>query len=70
MDIFDASDFDFLLPRSVRKFVALSLLVGVAIVPPVQRWYMGQIEQHAQHITRNLIKQLTPKLPAPKAPSQ
>jgi hypothetical protein len=31
---------------------------------------MGQIEQHAQHITRNLIKQLTPKLPAPKAPSQ
>lgn len=70
MDIFDASDFDILLARRVRKVVAMSLIIGLASVPPVQRWYVDQIGQHAQHVTRTFLKQMTPQLPAPKAPTR
>jgi hypothetical protein len=54
VDIIDASDFDFLLPRRRMKLVVVALIVGVPFVPPVQRWYLGQIEHHAQHLTREI----------------
>jgi hypothetical protein len=60
VDIFDGSDYSFLLSRRVKKSMAVGLLLGVAFVPPVQRWYISQIQQHAQHITRNLMSQLAP----------
>lgn len=65
MDIFDASEYDFLLSRRARKTIGLALIVGVAFVPPVQRWYLGQIEHHAQHIARELTSQLTPDMSEP-----
>jgi hypothetical protein len=66
MDIFDASDFDFLVPRRVRKTIAVGLLMGLAFVPPVQHWYVDQIQRHAEHLTRSIVKQLTPTLsPSP-----
>ena len=57
MDLFDASDYDFLVPRRARRVIAWALVAGIAFVPPVQRWYLGQIEHHAQHITRDLLSQ-------------
>jgi hypothetical protein len=58
VDIFDASDYDFLLPRRVRKAIGLSLMIGIALVPPVRVWYVGQIEHHAEHITREIVSTL------------
>lgn len=58
MDIFDASDYDFLLPRRARKAIGLALIIGVALVPPVRNWYVGQIEHHAEHITREIVSKL------------
>ena len=58
-DIFDGGKYDFLLPRRTRKAIALGLIVGVAFVPPVKRWYLDQIEHHAQHTTREFMSQLT-----------
>jgi hypothetical protein len=60
MDIFDASDYDFLLPRPLNKFIALSLIVGIAFVPPVKRWYIDQIERHAQHISQEFVSIVIP----------
>lgn len=58
MDIFEASDFDFLLPKRTRKWIAVALMSGVALLPPVRDWYTGQIEHHAQHITREIQDRL------------
>jgi hypothetical protein len=55
VDLFDASDYDFLLSRPARKTIALVLMIGIAFVPPVKRWYIGQIEHHAQHIMRDFM---------------
>lgn len=59
MDIFDADECDFLLPRRTRKAIAFAPIIGVAFVPPVKRWYLDQIEPHAQHITREFMSELT-----------
>lgn len=60
MDIIDANDYDFLLPRRLRRSIALALLVGIAFVPPVKRWYLDQIERHAQHITQEFVSIVIP----------
>lgn len=65
MDIFDASDFDFLLSKRCRKWAGLALVIGIAFVPPVKSWYFGQIERHAQHITQEVQDQLTPDIVKP-----
>lgn len=65
MDFFDASDYDFLLSKRTRKRIALALIVGIAFVPPVKSWYIGQIERHAQHITQEVQDQLTPDIVKP-----
>lgn len=60
VDIIDASDYDFLLPRRFRKLAAFAFVMGVAFVPPVQRWYLSQIEHHAEHVTEEFIASITP----------
>ena len=60
MDIIDSGDYDFLLPRRLRQLVAVALTIGIAFVPPVKRWYLDQIERHAQHITEELVSIVTP----------
>ena len=55
MDIFEASDYDFLLSRRAKKMIAWTLLIGVAWVPPVRAWYFGQVHQHAEHIARDFM---------------
>jgi hypothetical protein len=68
VDIFDASEYDFLLSRRARKAIGLALIIGIAFVPPVQRWYLGQIEHHAQHIAREVTSQLTSNTSKPPPP--
>jgi hypothetical protein len=70
VDIFDASEYDFLLSRRIRKTIGSALIIGIAFVPPVQRWYLGQIEHHAEHITREFTSQLTsdPSEPSTREP--
>lgn len=67
MDFFDASDFDFLLSKSTGKRIVLALVVGIAFVPPVRSWYIGQIERHAEHITQEIQDHLTPDVVGPHA---
>lgn len=65
MDIFDASDYDFLLSKRTRRRIALALVIGTAFVPPVKSWYIGQIERHAEHITQEVQDHLTPDIVEP-----
>jgi hypothetical protein len=65
VDIFDASDYDFLLSRRTRKRIALALVIGIAFVPSVKSWYLGQIERHAEHITQEVQDRLTPDVVEP-----
>lgn len=60
VDIIDTSDYDFLLPRRLRKAVAVGLLVGVAFVPPAQRWWIDQVNHHAEHVTREFVARFYP----------
>lgn len=53
VDFIDATDYDFLLPRPLRRFIAFALVAGIAFVPPVQRWWLDQIETHAAHVARD-----------------
>ena len=45
MDVFDASDYRFLLPKRARRLIALALVIGIAFVPSVKSWYIAQIER-------------------------
>lgn len=65
MDIFDASDYDFVLSKRARRRIALALVIGIAFVPSVKSWYIGQIERHAEHISREVQDRLTSDLDEP-----
>jgi hypothetical protein len=65
VDIFDASEYEFLLSRRAREAIGLALIIGIAFVPPVQRWHLGQIQHHAQHFAREVTSQLTPNTSEP-----
>jgi len=69
VDIFEASDYDFLLSRRARKTIAWALFIGVACVPPVRSWYFGQVQHHAQHITREFMSRMLPNAPEPTPPA-
>lgn len=64
MDLFDAADCDFLMSRRTRRRIALALMVGIFVVPAVRSWYIGQIERHAEHVTREIQDLLIPELSA------
>lgn len=68
VDIIDASDYDFLMPRQWKRRIATALMVGVACVPPVQRWWIDQIEEHADHVTREFIARFVTDVPGKNAP--
>lgn len=76
VDFIDATDYDFLLPRRVRRFLAVWLIVGIAFVPPVQRWWLDQIDTHAEHITREFVARfasddaINEEQPNPQPPSR
>ena len=42
-----------------------ALIIGIAFVPSVKSWYIGQIERHAEHISRELQDRITPDLEGP-----
>lgn len=65
MDIFDVNDYDFVLSKRTRRRIALALVIGIAFVPSVENWYIGQIERHAQHITQEVRDRLTPEIAVP-----
>lgn len=65
MDIFDASDYDFVLSKRARRRIALALVIGIAFVPSVKSWYMCQIERHAEHISREVQDRLASDLDEP-----
>lgn len=58
MDIFEASDYDFLVSRRIRRVAASALIIGIAFLPPVRYWYLGQVEDHTSHLTRELMSSL------------
>ena len=59
MDIFEASDYDFLVSRRIRRMAAWSLMVAIALLPPVRDWYLGQVQEHAAHLTEEIVSLLT-----------
>lgn len=69
MDIFDASDYDFVLPRRAKRVIAWALLIGVAWVPSVRGWYFEQAQRHAKHVSRELISRIFPSAPGTTTPA-
>lgn len=41
VDIFDTSDYEFLLSRRAKRAIVFALLVGIAYVLPLTHWYLG-----------------------------
>jgi hypothetical protein len=33
-------------------------MVGIAFVPPVKRWWLEQIDAHAEHVSREFVATL------------
>jgi hypothetical protein len=63
VDVFDAEDYFGLLPRRWRKrLVAAVVTVALLFPGPFQRWYMGQVEQHARELTKQMMKAMQPAL--------
>ena len=58
VDLIDASEYDFLLPKRLRRGIAIGLLVGLATVPSVREWFVGQVVLHAQHTAQEIIDDL------------
>lgn len=69
MDIFEASDYHFLLSRRAKKTIAWALFIGVAWVPPVRSWYFGQVQHHAEHLTREFMSRMLPNAPESTPPA-
>ena len=65
VDISNASDYDFVLSQRARRRIALALVIGIAFVPSVKSWYLGQIERHAEHISREVQDRLASDLDEP-----
>jgi hypothetical protein len=70
VDIFDASDYDFLLSKRLRKAMGLALVIGLTFVPPLKSWFVDQVEHHAEHVSRKLMRQLAPDTSVPRVSSQ
>jgi hypothetical protein len=62
----------FLLSKRARKAIGVALMIGLAFVPPVKGRFVGQAEHHAEHVTRESMRQFAPgtSVPSPRVPSQ
>lgn len=66
MDLFDALDYQSLLPRRIAKAASLALLLALAFYPPSRVWLIHQAEHHAQEISRSIVDVMPPDTnPAP-----
>jgi hypothetical protein len=65
MDLFDATDYLEVLPKRMREFGMLVLVVAIATFAPARTWFIGQAERHAQHVEQRILDLLQPVIPAP-----
>jgi hypothetical protein len=57
MSVFDAEPYLGLLPRKVTRALAWGVLAFALLFPTTfQQWYMGQIQDHADHLTKQFLK--------------
>lgn len=65
MDVFDAADFRGLLPKKLLLWLGVAVLAFALLAPTrFQDWYVGQAQQHAQHLTEQFVEIMIPS-PAP-----
>lgn len=56
MNFFDVAPWGDLLPRKLRRFLGVALMLSVAFLPPVQTWWMGQVEEHAKDRATRIVE--------------
>lgn len=65
MNLFDVLDNLDLLPKGLRRALALALLVGIAYIPPVRHLYLEQARMRGEQVAR-VITTAWPAVPAPR----
>lgn len=72
MDAFDLSAYSDLVPRRVRKFVAVAFIVAMAFLPPVREWYVQQAMLHGEDVAKEIVRHFdfapSPALAIPTPP--
>lgn len=61
MDAFDAADYSDFFPRKWVRRLAMAVLVFAFLFPSqFQHWYLAQAQNHARHITDELVSTFFP----------
>lgn len=61
MNVFDAEPYFGLLPRKVARALAWGVLALALLFPSTfQRWYMGQVQDYANHLTKQFLDVVVP----------
>ena len=68
MNFFDLAPWGELLPGCARRVLGWGLMLGIAFWPPVQGWWMGQVEDHASDLTKRILDIAIPE-PEPASAS-
>lgn len=59
--MFDAADFSDLLPKKVLRWLCLGVLAFALLAPTrFQDWYLGQVQQHAEHLAGEFVDIMIP----------
>lgn len=68
--MFDAADFSDLLPKKLLRWIGIGVVAFAALAPTrFQDWYIGQAQQHAEHLTEELVDIMMPSTDPPIAPA-
>jgi len=61
VNIFDAEPYLGLLPRTVTRALAWGVLAFALLVPSTfQRWYIGQVQDYADNLTKQFLEVMLP----------
>jgi hypothetical protein len=64
MDLFDFTDYMPLRSRRVRDAIVGAVALGIVFLPPMREWFAGQVTEHAKEVSRKLVDEIQPAVPA------
>lgn len=70
MDLFDAAEFGDLLPKKLLRWIGIGMVAFAVLAPTrFQDWYLGQAQEHAEHLTEQFVEIMTPATDPPTTPA-
>lgn len=56
MNFFDVAPWGECLPRKARRALGWGLMLGIAFSPPIQGWWLAQVDERVSDITKRIVE--------------